>query len=183
MKEGSRQAIHILLGISFLLVLNFYSRKALEVGLFSALLLGALATSFMMQGWRIPVLSWVVEKYERKGVRFPGYGSAWYAVGVLMASLFLADAAQLSATICLLAFGDGFSTLVGRKGKARLPYNKSKTAGGTAAFFAFSLISYVFIGPAAIPLAALAAIVESLPIPFDDNLTVPLAAILFFAFL
>ena len=183
MRETSRQTIHIIIGIFFLFVLNFYSRRILEMLLFGGILMGFLAMNFIIRGKRIPVFSDFVEKYERGGSPLPGYGSAWYAIGVLAAALFIKDVNQLSAAICLIALGDGFATIAGKGGKFRLPYNKGKTLEGTLAFFLASLSSWIFIGPLALPLAALGAIVESLPIPIDDNLTIPAIAILFFTFI
>lgn len=86
----------------------------------------------------------------------------------------------------LLAFGDGFATLIGRAMPIeRLPWNREGASwGGFLAFLLFGGIAAVltarlFGGP---PLAAVliatvvAAIVETLPLGLDDNITVPVAA-------
>ena len=97
----------------------------------------------------------------------------------------------VAAAWAILAFGDGFATLVG--GGAPLPWNRPKSMRGTAAFVAFGASAGVAlawwtrpaIDPApsivftiAAPLAAaiLAAFVESLPVNLDDNISVPFAA-------
>lgn len=182
MRERSRKIIHIIIGIIFLLILQFSGRHNLEIILFSSILAGLMAMHLVIRSHRLPFVSWFIDNFEREGVRAPGFGSAWYALGILMASVAIADPSMLAAAICVLAFGDSFSTIFGQGGKWRIPYNPHKTLEGSAAFFIGSLSAYLFIGPAAIPLAIICAIVESLPLPLDDNITIPAAAILFFYF-
>ncbi len=92
----------------------------------------------------------------------------------------------------LLSIGDGFATLIGRTfGKAALPWNPKKTLPGIIAFIVTGavgttiLIYWVGLRVAAGPSwsfsivagttsAILCGIVESLPLPVNDNLTVPL---------
>ena len=84
----------------------------------------------------------------------------------------------------ILAFGDGFATLIGRAMPvAPLPWNPQKSWGGTFAFLLFGgaaafAIAALFGGkpPAeAIVFALLAsAIAESLPLGLNDNVVVPL---------
>lgn len=85
----------------------------------------------------------------------------------------------------LLAFGDGFATLVAKSFRTRpLPWHREKSWGGFVAFLVFGGAGALAVGawmdwwhPAAIAVVVLvAAIVESLPLGIDDNLTVPLAA-------
>jgi len=180
LKEGSRKLIHIAIGIIFLLILHYFGRHTLEIILFAGILAGLMAMHLVLSSVRLPFVSWFIENFEREGVRVPGFGSAWYAFGILMAAVAIADPNALSAAICVLAFGDSLSSVFGKKGRFSLPYNRNKTFEGSIAFFIGSLAAYLFIGPAAIPLAIVCAIAESLPLPLDDNITVPAAAILFF---
>lgn len=182
MKEESRKLIHIAIGIIFLLILQYFGRHTLEIILFAGILAGLMAMHLVLSAFRIPFVSWFIENFEREGVRVPGFGSAWYAFGILMAAVAIGDPNALSAAICVLAFGDSLSSVFGKKGRLRIPYNQNKTLEGSLAFFVGSLSAYIFIGPAAIPLALVCAIAESLPLPLDDNITIPAAAILFFYF-
>ena len=113
-------------------------------------------------------------------MRFPGYGSSWYVVGIILMALVIHDPNKIAAGIFVLAIGDAASTIFGMNGTHRCPYNERKTFEGSAAFFAFSLIAFIFIGWKAIPLALIAAIVESLPLPYDDNIVIPVVATSFF---
>ncbi len=85
----------------------------------------------------------------------------------------------------LLAFGDGVATLVGKAvGIAPLPWNREKSWGGLVAFFIAGSVAGMAVAfwmdyrqPLVVVIAAIAAaIVESLSLRIDDNVTVPLAA-------
>ncbi len=86
----------------------------------------------------------------------------------------------------ILAFGDGFATIAGKAIRGpKIPWNRDKSWSGFVAFLFAGAFGGVAIGlwmkhpgPAwEILIAVLcAAIVESLPLRVDDNLTVPAAA-------
>lgn len=85
----------------------------------------------------------------------------------------------------LLAFGDGFSSLIGKALPiAPLPWNRAKSWGGSAAFVIFGgaasfAIARLFGAPQDFAIAAaviVSAIAESLPLGIDDNVTVPFVA-------
>ncbi len=92
----------------------------------------------------------------------------------------------------LLAFGDGMASLAGQLlGGPRLPWNERKSWAGSLAFICFGTLGAgvlaawtlgLPVGMAVssrilaltLPVATLAALVESMPTTLDDNLTVPL---------
>ena len=85
----------------------------------------------------------------------------------------------------LMAFGDGFSTVIGKRMPlAPLPWNRAKSWGGFVAFILFGgiaafAIARVFGAPHDVAIAAaliVSAIAESLPLRIDDNVTVPFVA-------
>jgi uncharacterized protein (TIGR00297 family) len=85
----------------------------------------------------------------------------------------------------ILAFGDGFATLIGRAVPiAPLPWNRIKSWGGFLAFLIAAGIAGIgiamFFGAPSLDMVAVAvivaAIVESMPLGIDDNISVPLAA-------
>jgi dolichol kinase len=71
---------------------------------------------------------------------------------------------------------DVASSLIGMKfGKVKLPYSTKKSWAGLLAFFLAALLvdlAFLPLGPAML-LAFAGAVIESLPIPEADNLTVP----------
>jgi len=177
-KELKRQLFHILAGAAVLFILFYQGREVAISAVFCVLTFGMLLMNKRLQGGKLRIVGWFEEQFERDNPPLPGWGSACYTTGVLMLLTFLTDPAKMAAGIIILAVGDAFSTIVGRYGTHRIPYNKGKTLEGAAAFFISSLSAYHFIGPAVILLAILAMVVETLP-GLEDNLTISLACTIF----
>lgn len=178
--EIERQMMHFLVGLGTIAMLFIFSRPFTAGAVFFVLLAGTLMINARLQKVRIPFVEWFVERFERENIIFSGFGSACYAAGALIPLVFLNDVNQVAACILILAVGDGLSTLVGKGGRHKLPHNRGKTLEGALAFFIGSLPSVLFIGMPGIPLAALAAIVETIDFKIDDNLVVPIACTIFF---
>lgn len=190
-KETKRQLFHMAFGIIVMLayayLVYFGQPDALEfiqLAVLMCLLGGLFLLNIKMsgRGTRIPIIDVLLKEMERPG-RIPGYGSFWFVVGLLITLSFLNNPSEVLATIFVVSVPDSISTLGGRMGKVRLPYNRLKTAEGSALFFLSSLLVYPMIGPTTIFFALFLAIVESLPIPFDDNMMLPAAAAVFFSIL
>ncbi len=100
----------------------------------------------------------------------------YFAIGILIA-LLLFPAPVSSAAIAIFALGDSTASLFGGLlSKKSLPFNKGKTLEGSIVgfFFAF-LASSFFVSPAmALIGAAVAMIIECLPLPVNDNILIPL---------
>jgi dolichol kinase len=178
--EFERQVMHLLVGVGAIAMLFLLGRPFTAATVFFVLLAGTLIVNLKINGMKIFFVQWFIERFERRDALFPGFGSACYATGVLIPLVFLTDINEVAACIIVLAIGDGLSTLVGRKGRIKLPYNRKKTAEGAAAFFGGSLAAVLFVGAGALPLAVVAAIVETIDFRIDDNITVPVACTLFF---
>ncbi|MBW3566272.1 MAG: DUF92 domain-containing protein [Acidobacteria bacterium] len=120
-------------------------------------------------------------------------GIVIYPISVLVVIVVFHDRPALAAIVwCILAFGDGIATLVGRNlPLAPLPWNPSKSIAGSLSFIALaapiawmasSFVDTTEDAPGA-PLMVIviiatitAAIVESLPLGIDDNIVIPLFA-------
>lgn len=178
--EIRRKLFHSLFGLMLVSILFNFGRDILILFLSLMLLVGSIMIILRVRGNRIPIADWFEETFERKNVRFPGYGAFWYVVGTLLLALSLNNAYEIAAAILTLALGDSASTIFGMRGMHFLPYNRRKTIEGSLAFFIFSLTSCLFVGWIGIPLAFLTALLEGLPFPCDDNLIIPITAILFF---
>jgi dolichol kinase len=100
----------------------------------------------------------------------------YFAIGILI-TLVLFPAPVNGAAIAIFTLGDSTASLFGGLiSKKPLPFNKGKTLEGSLAgfFFAFLAASF-FVSPVlALIGAAVAMIVESLPLPVNDNILVPL---------
>lgn len=179
-KETKRQVLHFLIGIVVIALLLYLGREFVLATVFVFIIAGGIAINMRLMRTKTVVVEWMEEQFERRNVLFPGWGGATYLAGLLMPLVFLVDINQIAASIFVLAVGDSLSTLVGRMGRYRLPYNKKKTLEGSLAFLLSSLPAYYFVGPVIVPLALIAAMVESLSFDIDDNLTIPVVCIIFF---
>lgn len=172
-------------------------RKALHIafGLFAFTLrwlpwpiAAAVAACAVLGNWLL--LHRIVGKRVARSERGYDAGIVLYPVMVLLLILVFRNRIEIAGTVwAILAFGDGFATLGGKAiGGARLPWNRDKSWSGFAAFLAFGFVGaevvYLWLRskPTALsPLAIVAgtvivcAIVESLPLNVDDNITVPVA--------
>jgi dolichol kinase len=123
-------------------------------------------------------------------------GVVFFPLSLLILTLVfwtLADAPYaVAAGWSLMSIGDGFATLAGKaSGKGVLPWNPKKSYAGLAAFVVTGAVgtilfihwvgmrdaaslSWAFAALSGGVAAALCGIIESLPLPVSDNLTVPL---------
>ncbi|MGZ5440823.1 MAG: diacylglycerol/polyprenol kinase family protein [Thermoanaerobaculia bacterium] len=134
---------------------------------------------------------WHWERFWRESERRKGTpsGILVYCISIFVLSIVFFEAKWMLAAIWgVLAYGDGMAELAGRGlGGPKLPWNAKKSWTGSGAFVLFggitasALIAWTLHGSflAAVPLgfalAAVCALAESLPIPIDDNITVPAA--------
>lgn len=140
--EFKRKGIHIFNGF-WVILLPFFNR-------FIAVSLVFLAFVFVFLLARPnskvhPVFSKAFESMARPEDYRKGFlvGPTIYVVMVLILVLFC-DFRVAGAIFAILAFGDGFATVIGIKyGKHKVYHNKSLE--GTIAFFTFSLVSGVVI--------------------------------------
>ncbi|NWG08979.1 MAG: hypothetical protein HXX80_01485 [Nitrososphaerales archaeon] len=97
----------------------------------------------------------------------------------IMISLIVFGSSIGFAAIGIVALGDGFAGLFGRlMGHNYLPFNRKKTLEGSLFCFLFSWLgAYPFVSPSIAILGALiGSVVESVPLPIDDDLTMPIAS-------
>lgn len=102
----------------------------------------------------------------------------FYAFGIIL-SLTIFPPQFGYASIAILTLGDGAASLFGKTfGKTRYPFNKAKNLEGSIFGFIFALSGAVFfIDPIRAFIAAMAGMLaECLPMPLNDNLTIPLTA-------
>lgn len=121
-------------------------------------------------------------------------GIALYPVAIFcLVALFGRHLWIVAGAWAILAFGDGFATLVGKAiGRMKLPYNPKKSYAGLIAFVVFGalgawgMMSWTLADEAlgaqlplwafALTAALVAGLLESTDLKFNDNLTVPLVA-------
>lgn len=130
-----------------------------------------------MQGFNVPVTSTITwnaaitpEIYEF--VTSP----IFFAVGIMLAMV-LFPVSVAYASIAIFTLGDSIATLFGKIfGKHVFSYNKGKMIEGTIFGFIFAWLgASLFVNPVkALVGAAAGMLVETLPTPLNDNLTIPL---------
>jgi uncharacterized protein (TIGR00297 family) len=122
-------------------------------------------------------------------------GILLYPLAVLALILVFPSRLDIAAAAwAILAFGDGSATLVGRAvASPRLPWNTDKSVAGTIAFVVCGAIggtalawwtrsaitpppSVIFAIAVPIAAALAAALVETIPLRLDDNISVPATA-------
>lgn len=101
----------------------------------------------------------------------------YFALGIFLSLLLFPDSFGF-AGIAVLTLGDSTASLGHKMGKTRLAYNRLKSLEGSLAGFLtgmlgaalFTDLRFAVIG------SFIGMVIESLPAPFDDNLTVPLSS-------
>ncbi len=102
----------------------------------------------------------------------------FFALGIVLA-LAIFPVPVGYAGIAVVTFGDGFATLFGKKfGRHAIPYNRGKRVEGTLFGFLFAFFgAWLFVGPLrAFVAAAVGMLLETVPLPVNDNLTIPLVS-------
>jgi uncharacterized protein (TIGR00297 family) len=181
--ESARQAVHMSMG-AFALLLRWLTW-------WQAIALAASALVFNL--FLLPRLR--VNLYRPGDRERDVHGIIWYPLAVLLLLVTFPRRPDIAAAAWgILAIGDGLATLAGRAiGGPRWPWNHEKTLSGSAAFaiggaaagvgLAWWCRPAVAVPPAlaftiAAPIAAAvaAALVETIPVRLDDNLSVAATA-------
>lgn len=182
--EFKRQLMHIIVGLTTVALLYYQILSSWAIFL---LIVVGLLLSFLVKRIHIPIISFFLDQVERPEQRsaFPGKGSIFFFIGVLLAvKLFERDIAL--AAIMVLTLGDSISHLFGAQfGSLRNIFNGNSpkllegTLMGTLLGFLGALMFVPYLE--AIAGSAAAMIAEVIKIDFnehtlDDNLVVPLVA-------
>src|SRR5437660_1360554 len=171
--EGLRKFLHIVFGLLALSLKYLPWRIAALVA----------AAAVVVNGF---VLHRLVGKRVARHERGWDWGIVFYPAAVLALILIFNWHISIAAVAwVIMAFGDGFATLIGRAlPLARLPWNGEKSAGGLLAFLVLGggaalMTARFFDRPAlwaVIIAVVIAAIAETLPLRLNDNVVVPAAA-------
>jgi HAD superfamily phosphoserine phosphatase-like hydrolase len=101
----------------------------------------------------------------------------YFAVGILL-TLIMFPTVEGSAAIAVFAVGDSSASLVGGLSSIRNPINKGKTLGGSIGGLLLAFLAgLLFITPWKALIGAIVAMtIEALPLPINDNITIPISA-------
>jgi dolichol kinase len=183
LRHAGRKLFHLLGGLG-LLSLYFLAGAGASFVIYAALVIASIL--FDVARLRLPAFNgWIYHRFGsfiRNSEADKITGTAPYILGVAL-SLYFYRVDIASAAVCFLAFGDVAATTVGER------YGRTKIMGvksveGTVAFvltalaagFALALVG-ITVAPVLIVAGALiAAGVELLPLPINDNLMIPLVS-------
>jgi dolichol kinase len=176
--EFTRKSIHLL--IAFVPFLLSLSRTMTIVLLVAGTVLYIVFETLRMQGIHIPLISSLTAQAAR--LRDNGrfiMGPVTLGLGALL-SILIFQPLPASIAIYILAFGDSFSSLVGKTlGRIPMPFTSGKSVEGSLTCFTASLISAYALSRRlgiSLAIAAVSTFVEAVPAKDWDNILLPLAA-------
>ena len=175
-REVKRQLVHMS-GFLAIFLWRFSPLLSFSI-LFSLTVAYIFSESLRMDGLFIVPVERIVQYFGRKEeLHLFVVNPLYLVIGILTPLLIFAPPISYVA-VTVLVFGDSISTMVGLKlGRHHIPYNKSKSLEGSISGFMVAFImSSLFISPFFAIIAALSGmIIESLPIPVNDNISIPLS--------
>ena len=175
--RGLREAIHV---SSFLLsFVGIYVTGNVLLAVVIVLL--AVVYGFSewarVRGVNVPVISAVTWNAANKTELYEfATAPIYFALGIAV-SLLVFPVPVCYVAVTVLTLGDGCAHILGRKfRRTSLPYNRGKSVEGTVFGFLFAFLgARLFVGPVgALVGAGVGMLVEGLPSPVNDNLSIPL---------
>ncbi len=174
-----RELIHIGGFFVSLICAHLFDRYVIASLILLVTTLYTVSETRRMFGKSLPVIAYITSKATGES-EFQEFVASpiFYALGIII-SIVLFPEPICYVSITVLTLGDGFAAIFGEKfGENRVPLNKTKNFEGTiGGFFAAFLGSLLFVDPlTALVASAVGMLAEFLPLPVDDNLTIPLAS-------
>ena len=174
-----REAIHIGGVLVPLVCILLGNRYLVSLLILIVTLLYIASELVRLRGTNVPVFSTLTWRAAIKPELYEFITAPIIYATAIMVSLILFSPPINYASIAILALGDGFATLFGKKfGRTTFPFNKGKQIEGSIFGFLFAFMgALAFVDPMqALIASAIGMLVESLPTPVSDNLTVPIVS-------
>jgi len=175
--EAIREAIHAS-GFFVTLVAMYLGIHMAAFLLFLTILIYIASEFARIERKNIPVVSSVTLNAATFSERYEfAMPPIFFALGIIL-SLLLFPTPLNYVSIAIVSLGDSAASIFGKLfGKTSIPFNKGKNLEGSLAGFAFAFFGAAFfLHPLQAFIAATSGMfVESLPLPINDNLSVPLA--------
>lgn len=174
-----REVIHIS-GFSVPIVCaHLVNRYMIASLIFLFTILYVTSETVRMFGARLPLISDITMMAAGKSeLQDFVMSPIFYALGIIMSLIMFPEPIGY-ASIAVLTFGDGFASIFGEKlGRRYFSFKKNKTVEGSLGGFLFAFMgSLLLIDPyGAFIASAGGMLAEVLPLPVNDNITIPLAS-------
>ena len=175
--EIRRDVVQIALGIIVIAVFLAAGRIYGILAVAGLALLGYLFNSASMQAEN--AVGRFARSFERERA-VSGEGALFMAAGSMLILGLVAPVNYALFGLSAIFFADSAATIVGVvAGRRKLPHNRRKSFAGTLSYFVvLEAIGIPLIGLYAIPIGIALAVVESLPIAFDDNASTSIAFVI-----
>lgn len=173
--ELKRDLVQIVLGIIVLVIMLVWQQTYVYL-LFWVILLAYLFINLLT---RSGSLYSRLLKLERRDVEF-GMGAIHVAAGLTIL-LGFADFRLALFGIFALFFADSLATMTGIRfyRSNKLPHNRRKSVAGTLAFLIATVIpGIILLGWWGIPIAVVLTLAESIDLPLDDNVLIPIVTVI-----
>ena len=183
MKNLGRKLYHVLGGLG-LLAMYICLGRTLGLGALLAIFLVVTAADFIRL--RNPAINEFFFRYFKQFIRDNERdtltGTPWYVLGILLVLLLYHLPAAVYGVL-FLSVGDVAATSVGQRWGS-IKISGKKSLQGTAAFLISALAAGLLVSHFYMPVvsgvifagAAAATLMEILPVPVNDNLTIPLVS-------
>jgi dolichol kinase/phosphoserine phosphatase len=175
-KDLTREAIHAS-GIFVPILAMLFGQYWVALGISSIIVAYSASELMRIHGRNMPIISAITRRaasqYELYEVAL---APLYFAFGILL-TLLIFPAPASSAAIAMFAFGDSSASIIGATiSKKHLPFNRAKTLEGSLGGFIFAFLAgLLFVSPwIALIGAIIAMTIEYLPLPFNDNLIIPI---------
>ncbi len=172
--EMKRDVVQVSAGLLILVLMLLWQQSYAYI-IFWIIILGYLFNNLVSRGG---LAYRKLAGLERRDSEF-GLGAMHLAAGMAILLGFASYKLALFGVFPLF-FGDALATLTGLRfyRSNKLPYNRRKSYAGTIAFFiATAVPGVILLGIWGVALAVLLTIVESVELPIDDNVALPIATV------
>ncbi|MEM2124384.1 MAG: hypothetical protein QXL43_03515 [Methanolinea sp.] len=174
MNEQARKIVHLSFGAAISAAILLLPAGQAEMILAAGLVAGLALAELVRAGYRVPLVSSLVDRLEREG-EFPGKGAAYFVASALACTVFFPPAVAAAGVLSLSVL-DAVSALAGRAfGRVRI-WGAKTLEGSLAGIAANTAVLSLIIGPGTAFLVSVVAGTVELLAPVDDNLLVPPAA-------
>jgi phosphoserine phosphatase/dolichol kinase len=178
--DAIREAIHMgSYSIPFICHIFQVNPNGIALSIIFCTILFFVSELLRLSDIRFPIISQITEAAATGEERWEfALSPVFFALSIAISLTLFSPEIGYTA-IAILTLGDGTARFVGKKwGRHTIPHNRVKKIEGTIAGIAVaSVASIIFTSPLnAVTVSTICMIIETIPLPFNDNIMIPLTA-------